>query len=275
MGNTTTKIVLTDNIARAILSEVAAGDWLDKEIPEDESEIIDLAGYYVDHALEWIAEGNPDNQHINAIINLSKVSPPVLSEVAVHNHDGTPPGEIKTKEEKVRETYPRRSSGGYSESDLRVDSEELDWENAVVKEGLPIPQRTEEEAPLNMPTDLTDLGDKALRRLYSAFNSYLGRARWMLAISSSNQANATHLRDESYRVSFLSAYKKSKLEGEKLSQAILEQLAQDTENYKSWSVKVRKHSDEVTSWRALSDIYSKNVEVLSREWSMRIDERGN
>src|SRR5574343_578036 len=106
------------NTARAILSEVASGGWLDRDLPEDESELVELAEYFVDEAKLALDDGM-DNEHIRAIINLgSNPTPPVLSEVAGHDDDGTPPGEI-TKEEKVRETYPRRSSGGFSESDLR------------------------------------------------------------------------------------------------------------------------------------------------------------
>jgi len=235
--------------ARAILSEVAAGNWLDKDIPEGESDVIDLAQYYVEEAQLAIKEGM-DNDHLHAIINLSKLSPPVLSELAESpNIEGSPPGEIT------------QYDTGYQ----TIDMFDKDYD------GLPIPRAIPEDA-LEMPTDLTEVGDKAVRRLYSAFNSYLGRARWKLALSLSNQANATHLRDESYRVAFLKAFKASKAEGEKLSQAVLEQFAQETEDYKNWSEKVREHTDEVTSWRALVDIYGGNVDRLSREWTMRTEQ---
>ena len=239
--------------ARAILSEVAAGNWLDKPMPENDEELVDLAQYYVEEAQLAVKEGM-NNEHLSAIINLSKVSPPVLSEPAESpNIDGGPPGEIKHVDPDPTRNIPRE-------------------EVFAVKEGLPVPQAIPESAVFNMPTDLTDLGDKELRRLHSAFNHYLGRARWLLAISSSNLANATHLRDESYRASYIKALKKSQLEGEKLSQAALEMTAKDTEEYQAWSEKVNSHNKEVTSWKALVEIYGGNVDRLSREWTMRTEQ---
>lgn len=252
--------------ARAILSEVAAGDWLDKPMPENDEELVDLAQYYVEEAQLAVKEGM-NNEHLSAIINLSKVSPPVLSEPAESpNIDGGPPGEIDSSRGSATYVDPKTGGNPYPAP------EELDWENAVVKEGLPLPQPIPESAVFNMPTDLTDLGDKELRRLHSAFNHYLGRARWLLAISSSNLANATHLRDESYRASYIKTLKKSQLEGEKLSQAALEMTAKDTEEYQAWAEKVNSHNKEVTSWKALVEIYGGNVDRLSREWTMRTEQ---
>lgn len=254
--------------ARAILAEAAAGNYLDRELPLEELDVIDLAQYYYDEAVLGHEEGMRD-EHILAIIGLgSQVSPPVLSESAdLTQQEETPPGEFNSWREVPQNVkgYPRRSSGGYSESDLR------ERENTFEPEDLPIPKPLP-EVPYDMPTDLTEIGDKALRRLYSAFNAYSGRARWMLAISQSNLANATHLRDESYRAAYLIYHRRAQVEGEKLSQAILENLAKESDDYKSWEEKVSKHEKEVTNWRALSDIYSKNVEILSREWTMRTEQ---
>lgn len=244
------------DIARAILSEVALGGWLDSEIPEEEQEIIDLAKYYVSEAENWVNEGNPADEHINAIINLSKVSHLALSELADTKEMEAPPGENPVNEENCKEER----------------SENDDLTNIRAMEGLPIPQKLSEKT-YDMPVDLTELGDKAIRRLHSAFNSYLGRARWLLAVATSNLSNATHLRDESYRVEYLKAYKRSLSEGEKLSQAILDAVAKDAEDYKAWNERVNDHNKEVTHWKALVDIYSSNVDRLSREWTMRIDER--
>lgn len=251
--------------ARAILSETAAGGWLDRDLPEDESELVELAKYFVDEAKLALDDGM-DNEHIRAIINLgSNPTPPVLSEVAGHDDDGTPPGETTSDdwqytEEKVRKTYPRRSSGGFSESDLRE------------VEGLPIPPAVEAAYSQEMPVDLTELGDKAVRKLYSAFNSYLGRARWKLALASSNLSNATHLRDDAYRVSYLKVLRETSSAGEKLTQAALEAVAKDTEEYKEWSDRVNEYNAEVTNWKALVEIYGGNVDRLSREWTMRTEQ---
>jgi hypothetical protein len=263
------------NTARAILSEVAAGGWLDKQIPEDEKDLLDLATYYVEEAHDAVKEGM-NSEHLHAIIALgSQVSPPVLSATAV-KPNGVPPGEItyyedsrgdgsvqlypSGKEKKVAETYPRRSSGGFSESDLRE------------YEGLPIPQAVEESVPQEMPTDLTELGDKAVRRLYSTFGSYLGRARWRLATANSNLANATHLRDEAYRTQYIKVKREAVTNEEKLTIEDLQNLAKESEEYKEWSSRVKDHTNEATNWKALVDIYGGNVDRLSREWTMRTEQ---
>lgn len=257
--------------ARAILSEVAEGGWLDRELPENETDLIDLAQMYVDEARLWVEEGNPTDSNLNAIIALSD-SPSVLSESADNTNEiGTPPGESALsgydygtyigsedyeRDKKVRETYPRRSSGGYSESDLRE---------------FPIPAAIP-ETELDMPSDLTEVGDKAVRRLYSAFNSYHGRARWMLATASSNLANATHLRDNAYRTEYIAEKRGASIREEKLTINDLETLAKSSEMYKEWDTRVNEHEQEVIHWRALMEIYGKNVEVLSREWTMRTEQ---
>lgn len=263
------------NTARAILSEVAAGGWLDREIPEDETDLKELAVYFVDEAKLALKDGM-DNEHIHAIIALgSEVSPPVLSETADNTNDGVPPGEINSvtkipitqededrvvKEALVRETYPRRSSGGFSEADLRE------------YEGLPIPQPVEESVPQEMPTDLTELGDKAVRRLYSTFGSYLGRARWRLATANSNLANASHLRDEAYRTQYIKVKREAAINEEKLTIEDLQNLAKDSDEYKEWNKRVVDHTNEATNWKALVDIYGGNVDRLSREWTMRTEQ---
>ncbi len=266
--------------ARAILSEVASGGWLDKEIPEEEKDLIDLAEYFVEEAyLAAKDDGMDKNEHINAIINLAKVSPPVLSDAAVHNHDGAPPEEIDSsrgqatyvdpevggnpypsKEEAVAATYPRRSSGGFSESDLRE------------YEGLPIPQAVESAYSQEMPVDLTELGDKAVRRLYSAFGSYLSRARWRLAIANSNLANANHLRDEVYRTEYIRVKREAISNEEKLTIEDLQNLSKETEDYKDLSKRITDHTSEATNWKALVEIYGGNVDRLSREWTMRTEQ---
>jgi hypothetical protein len=274
LGTDTVETILDVNTARAILSEVANGGWLDQDVPEDEKDLVDLASYYVNEAKKWVEDGNPTDESINAIINLAKISPPVLSETVENTNDEVPPGESNLsghdygtyigsedyeRDKKIRQSYPRRSSGGFSEQDIK----EYD--------GLPVPSPLP-EAPLEMPTDLTDVGDKRVRTLYSAFTSYWGRARWNLGVATNNLTNATHLRDEAYRSEYIKIQRRAAVSGEKLTQGALENLAKNTEEYKEWNQRVTDHEQEVVRWRTLTDIYGKNVEVLSRDWTMRTEQ---
>lgn len=267
--------------ARLVLSSAADGGFLEDAIPEREEDLIDLASYYIEEARRAKIAGM-NHPAVDAIIRLDSL--PVESVAEPDEHEGPPPGESslpsdsfafgegKELLEKVAEIYPRRSSGGISELEEKEANSWIPESNLAHKEGLPIPKTVEEAVPYDMPTDLTDLGDKELRRLYSAFNAYSGRARWLLAIAQSNLSNATHLRDEAYRTEYISELIGSQIREEKLSQGTLENLAKNSQQYKNWDENVRKHEKEVTQWRALVDIYSKNVDILSREWTMRTEQ---
>jgi len=247
--------------ARAILSEVASGGWLDKELPEDEKDLIDLAQYYVDEAKIAKQEGM-DNESILAIINLAQASPPVLSAPVEPDSLEGPPGEIDVYYKGNK--YPSLTE---NKNDDVVDlaREDKDYE------GLPLPQPIPETA-LDMPVDITDLGDKAVRRLYSAFGSYLGRSRWKLATAESSLSNATYLRDAEYRKLYGSISKTLARNGERATKDLVDSLAKEEDTYKEWDEKVQKHTEQVIHWKALKDIYGGNVERLSREWTMRTEQ---
>jgi hypothetical protein len=276
------------NIARAILTEVASGDWLDREIPEDEKELVALAMYFVEEA-KLAKKDGMDNEHINAIINLGKeptVSPPVLSAPVEPDSLKGPPGEINIMDE-LRKKDPAGVSEPVIKAKVKGHDPHPGRNDPVTQyhdvspggtkpvqkeyEGLPLPQPNP-ETTLDMPIDLTEVGDKAVRRLYSAFTSYYNRARWKLAVAQSNLSNATHLRDSEYR----KAYKKYSTElvknGERATKDLVDNFARDDGYYKEWEEKVVKHEQEVIHWRALYEIYGKNVEVLSRDWTMRTEQ---
>ena len=247
--------------ARDVLAEAASGGYLDQELPEAEGEFIELAEYYASEATKAFEAGMKDD-HVIAIMNLSgmKASPPVLSESAEpEEHEGTPPGEFQSD-----------NLGGFAPGITDEDVPPITKDHSFFNEGLPIPNPV--EVSLDMPTDLTDLGDKQLRRLYSAFGAYLSRARWLLAISSSNLANANHLKDEAFRIAYINTNRFIKLRDKKATKDLIENEAREDDNYKTWEEKVVKHNQEVIHWRALVDIYSDNVNRLSREWTMRTEE---
>jgi len=287
---TTETIRLDKNTALLVLSSAADGGFLDDPIPPTDEEILELASYYIEEAKKAKASGM-DHPAVDAIIRLDS---PALSEAAdLTQQEELPPENLFTSEGteldsenkilKKWEVGGYRSSGGFSENELEEaksfeignlppNKKYLTETRKELLEGLPIPKPTEEAVPYDMPTDLTDLGDKELRRLHSAFNAYLGRARWLLAIATSNLANATHVRDEEYRMGYKEAYGLAERAGTRLTKDSLDNMAKDYGPYKDWNDKVLKHSNEVTQWRALADIYSGNVDRLSREWTMRTEQ---
>jgi hypothetical protein len=219
--------------ARAVLSVAQEGGY-EVNWPESEDNVVDLAEFYIKEA-ERESKDNAKMRNdptIKQILSLKSTALTGKSERAFQQFAG----------------------------------ETLEFEP-----NLPIPQDIERE-PTPLPSDFTSLADKEVRRLHGEYNSYLGRARWLLATTSNKLNSATHLRDDAYRKS----YKKWDLEmqnlGQKATKDLIDAMAKEEEVYLEWDVKVRGEQEKVTIYKALVEIYSSNVSVLSREWSMRIDE---
>lgn len=135
--------------------------------------------------------------------------------------------------------------------------------------GLPIPEDPKRD-PASLPDDFTGLSPKEVMKLHAQYNAYYGRARWLLAIATNKLAGATHLRDAEYRKSYRRIFEDT--ESKKLTQPQLEAAAKSTEEYQRLDETVRVFQEDVTTYKALTEIYLGNVERLSREWTMRQDE---
>lgn len=133
--------------------------------------------------------------------------------------------------------------------------------------GLPVPRDPVNElTPL--PTDFTEVGDKQLRRLHGEYNAYLARARWVLALAINKLSDATNMKEDVYRKAYLGARETE----EKATNTVLDALARESEDYIKWERLVRDYQKDVTSYKALVEIYSGDIDRLSREWTMRTEE---
>jgi len=137
-----------------------------------------------------------------------------------------------------------------------------------VWKSLPIPSDVKGD-PTALPIDFSEVNAKELMRLHSVYNGYFARARWMLANATNKLASATHLRDAEYRRAYALAVNTAT---EKLTQAQYDVNAKTDEEYLKLDERVRIFQEDVTSLKALTEIYSGNVDRLSREWTMRQDE---
>lgn len=137
-----------------------------------------------------------------------------------------------------------------------------------VWKSLPIPSDIKGD-PTAMPIDFSEVGAKELMRLHSVYNGYFARARWMLASATNKLASATHLRDAEYRRAYKAAVEGAE---SKLTQPQLEVIAKADDEYLKLDERVRIFQEDVTSLKALTEIYSGNVDRLSREWTMKQDE---
>ncbi len=131
---------------------------------------------------------------------------------------------------------------------------------------LPIPKEVDFDYT-HLPDDFTELTDTQIRRFSSHNQHFLNRARYLLAGVVNHNSAATHLRDEAYR----QAYKKAADE-KKATRDYYDLVAKEDETYKKYDADVRNDLEQVNIYKALVEIYSGNVERLSREWTMRQNE---
>lgn len=280
------------DVAKAILQEAVTGEFQNPdEVPEDEAGITALADWYVEEANKAYAAG----VRYDELLAILRLADPSWTEEVPENYSpvvgGMEPVETPPWEEdkKVEDSYPRRSSGGLSESDEREGTAALkelvdaiaehvvitthsDTKAASVAQvdHLPVPHEWQDE-PSELPRDFTQLSDREVRKLSSEYNAYFTRTLWLLAIERSDLANATHLLDDAQRKALLQVEKKDS-SGKAKTIAVMEAEAGNDPDVQTYSGKVYTHEDRIIVLKALSEIYSSNIERLSREASMRKDE---
>ena len=240
--------------ALAVINEYKSGGFEDEVgVPEDESELIARGEYLYQEAKSAFEAGERDNA-IQMIIWIAES--PLVDD----------------------ETYPRRSSGGLSESDEREGEagekalrKTQNATNLAERENLPVPQHIEGD-PDPMPRELDKIDDKKVRRLSGEYNAYLSRVTYLLGIELGDLKRAQHLL-EAARASALRAAKviDPKTDKPKLAKVIEAEILADKE-VSALTKQVIDHEATVDMLKALQSIYSGNVSLLSREWTMRQNE---
>lgn len=249
-----------------ILNEYNSGGFEDHiELPDDEDELVKKATELYHEAQRAFESGMRDN----AIQSMLWIGDSALA--------GQNPRFPET-EEKERKDLPRRSSGGISEQDEREGEKFLPepakgYMMLEQREHLPAPEHIEGD-PETMPRDLSNLSDKDVRRLSGIYNAYLARVTYLLGIESSDLANAEHLL-EAARARTLRGLDlvdpNSDGKKQKLAKVIEAEIMADTEVVE-YSAAVNRHTQMVIVLKSLREIYSGNVDRLSREWTMRQNE---
>lgn len=263
-------------LARNILNACIEGEFLE-EMPEDEEQIIQDGQYFADEAKKaW--DSSMRNDTVATILHLTGELSDEEYEKAVASGSAETPTEEPAgaeKEPKYSSGTPPRSSGGYSESDLRETEAapaDSSAEGMVRKENLPIPKGMGAEEPPDMPRDLVELGDREVRRYHGIYNAFAARARWLLGVATSDLANATYLRDEALRSARRQVDRLDPATEKARTIETINDEAKEDPDYQMWSERVNKHSHDVGIWKTLVEIYQGNVDRLSREWTMRTDE---
>lgn len=144
-----------------------------------------------------------------------------------------------------------------------------------VKENFPVP-RYLEESPQEIPFDITTSDDRGLRRLHSQFNAFLSRASWLVAAQTNvvNELSSIHKSNcEKILLSVDPFYRdEGKTPKEKRS-SVIEAEVNSHDLVISSKRDLEEAIKDLQYLKSLREIYDNNCNRLSREATMRENER--
>lgn len=144
------------------------------------------------------------------------------------------------------------------------EPERMQIDDFFAKERLPIPANPDWEIT-PVPPDLTTLSDVEMRRMHGQYHAYYARAAYLLA----QEENDLNVAEHEHETAFARAIRD--IGGDKITAAKTEAaLAPDV---LEWKRRMLEHSAAVKKLKALAAIYDSTCNRLSREWTMRSDER--
>jgi len=147
----------------------------------------------------------------------------------------------------------------------------LEPKREIVSDKLPIPKDPDFEYK-HLPADFTTLTDIEIRRYSSHNQHFLNRARYLLAQVINHLADANHLKDDAYRKAYRETYEQLDSTVGKPTKDLVDSYAREDEFVKKYDNDAKEAQANITSLKALVEVYSGNVERLSREWTMRQNE---
>lgn len=159
-----------------------------------------------------------------------------------------------------------------------TDDDEGDPQYATLLEGveadylptaMPVPMDLE-SPPDSMPEDLTMVGDLDQRRLHSQFNALQARARYLRGLEDAKARGCSRLRKSYMKMAMRAA--RAEL-GKEASVTEVKELAEEATDVKPWIEREERHRDRAEAYKTFFDMYSENVTVLSRDWTMRDQEQ--
>lgn len=193
--------------------------------------------------------------------------------------DGADEKEIDEAEEedesKAKSRKARRRGKGKTEepADDEPDYDALGEaiEKRIEDEHYAIPKPLPDNIS-DMPFDLTELSETELRQLHSAMLNYFGRASYVAKVEKALAIACKNIADD-YHDQLIATIEKIDPETEKDKSATqLKAEAEQDPTVRRWRRRERKHKEMMESMKADADIYKQNLDSLSRDWTMRIDE---
>jgi hypothetical protein len=281
--------MISVDTATSIINEAKSGGYEDQPMPEADQEILARAEWWVEEAAKAYEKGMKTDT-IKTILTLGlrlpveeggEEKPAAEAEeqpVEIAKSEDLPSHAEEAKEPEVYDAPgvpgdpPSQPIGSPSEAVKAAEKVEVDGKvvKALDKERLPIPAEIEGD-PIEMPFDLTGEDDRSIRRLHGVYAAYAARVDYLVATESQALHHAKIVFQHEYdrarkQVPKIDANEKSRLSAD------IEADVNDDEGVKAWADKVNQHESALLELKALALIYTRNIGVLSREWSMRSDE---
>lgn len=156
---------------------------------------------------------------------------------------------------------------------------EEDEENVYKKfieaeiEHLPIPPDPGGDLP-TIPANISELSDRELRNYYGIAGAISARAAWLYAVEDAGKTASKHIADDIYETWLITAVKKDpETKKAKTSEALKAEARRDNPDLKSWRDRQTGHTILANKYRRLRDLYNNHCDRISREWTMRTQEK--
>lgn len=257
---------LTEDQAVAIITEAKNDGAFDGPLPVSAEDRI-KEGVNLYKQAKAAAKRDVDFPIVTAIIAIAEGgTEPVVVEDKVEVEIQEP--EYKPElviEEPAKEPAPKKTTKSAKKPVEEKEVPALGIDKFLQREGLPIPSEIDWDVK-EIPADLTALSEVEVRRLHGQYHAYFSRALWLLAQEENDLNAAEHLHD----MAFAKAIRA--IGGDKITAAKTEASA-DPEVV-VWKEKMMQHASAVKKLKALCNIYEASCNRLSREWTMRSEERG-
>ena len=141
----------------------------------------------------------------------------------------------------------------------------------VDEEHLAVPQRPPEDR-FEIPFDMTELSDRQLRRAYSAARAYFARAAYVAKVEGQISEACKNIAEKKSN-EIIAATKKVDPETKKEKTAtVLKAEAESDPTVAAWRERQHSHGAVASSMKRDVEIFDKDLEAISREWTMRHEE---
>lgn len=209
----------------------------------------------------------------------SSITSPQPSHEVSEPSPGEPSG-VELPEDPQPSASPQDSSQSSSSSEIVDDAENDEDYRKVLDEvemlfqprAMPVPQDLT-TPPAGMPESEENIGPTENRRLHMQFNALAARARYLYKMEDAKARGCERIRKRYMK----QAMRESREElGKDASVTEVTHLAESFDSVVLWDERVKRHSDRADAYKTFFDLYTENVTVLSRDFTMLdLEHRGS